>query len=284
MKKLILFLFLIVTAASAVQSQHLNIATYNIRYQNNGDSIRGNAWSKRCPVICGMARFHDFDIWGAQEVLYSQLNDLLKGLSEYSYVGVGRDDGKTQGEYAPVFYKKDKFTCLQSGHFWLSPVTDKPNKGWDAALPRICTWVRLQENGTSMIFWFFNLHFDHIGVIARKESAKLVLNKIKEMCADEPVILTGDFNVDQYDESYALLQTSGKLTDTYEIAKIRYAQTGTFNDFNPDQNSDSRIDHIFVSSDFDVVRYGILTDSYRDSTSIRLPSDHFPVKAEINFK
>lgn len=284
MKKIVFFLFLIAAAASTAQSQHLNIATYNIRYQNNGDSIKGNAWSKRCPVICEMVRFHDFDIWGAQEVLYSQLNDLLKGLGEYGYVGVGRDDGKTQGEYAPVFYKKDKFTCLQSGHFWLSPVTDKPNKGWDAALPRICTWLRMQENGTNRIFWFFNLHFDHIGVIARRESAKLVLSKIKEMCAEEPVILTGDFNVDQHDESYILIKTSGKLTDTYETAKIRYAQTGTFNDFNPNENSDSRIDHIFVSSGFDVIRYGILTDSYRDSTSIRLPSDHFPVKVEINLK
>jgi len=284
MKKFIFFLFLVVMAASTIQSQNLNIATYNIRYQNNEDSIRGNAWSKRCRVICEMVRFHDFDIWGAQEVLYSQLNDLLKSLSEYGFVGVGRDDGKTQGEYAPVFYKKDKFTCLKSGHFWLSPITDKPNKGWDAALPRICTWLRIQENGTKRIFWFFNLHFDHIGVIARRESAKLVLSKIKEMCADEPVILTGDFNVDQHDESYALIKTSGKLTDTYETAKIRYAQTGTFNDFNPNLYSDSRIDHIFVSSGFDVIRYGILTDSYRDSTSLRLPSDHFPVKAEIKLK
>jgi len=284
MKKIIFFLFLVATVASEVQSQTISVATYNLRYQNDDDSIKGNAWSKRCPVICGMVRFHDFDIWGAQEVLYSQLNDLQKGLNEYGYAGVGRDDGKTKGEYAPVFYKKDRFTCLQSGHFWLSPITDKPNKGWDAALPRICTWVRLQENGTNRIFWFFCLHFDHIGVTARRESAKLVLKKINELCADEPVILVGDFNVDQHDESYTLLQTSGKLTDTYETAKIRYALTGTFNDFNPDEHSDSRIDHIFISSGFDVIRYGILTDTYRDENGLRLPSDHFPVKVEIKWK
>jgi endonuclease/exonuclease/phosphatase family metal-dependent hydrolase len=284
MKKIVLLFFFVTAVNLAVQSQLMNIATYNIRNENKGDSIRGNAWSKRCPVICELVRFHDFDLWGAQEVLYSQLNDLLKGLDEYGYVGVGRDDGKTQGEYAPIFYKKDRFTCLHSGHFWLAPVTDKPNKGWDAALPRICTWIHLQETGTHRIFWFFNLHFDHIGVTARKESAKLVLSKINEMCGSEPVILVGDFNVDQHDESYALLQNSGILTDTFEAAKIRYALTGTFNNYNPDEQSDSRIDHIFVSSAFDVTRYGILTDSYRNGNSIRLPSDHFPVKVEVKWK
>jgi len=284
MKKTIFLLFFALAIVTTIQGQNLNIATYNIRYQNRGDSIQGNAWSKRCPVICEMIRFHDFDIWGAQEVLHSQLNDFQKSLSEYSFVGVGRDDGETQGEYAPIFYKNERFSNLKSGHFWLSPITDKPNKGWDAALPRICTWIRLQEKGTDRTFWVFNLHFDHIGLIARRESTKLILDKINEMCADEPVILMGDFNVDQRNESYTLVQTSSRLKDTYEITKIRYAQTGTFNDFNPNAHSDSRIDHIFVSSHFDVIRYGILTDSYRDSESIRLPSDHFPVKAEIKWR
>jgi len=281
MNKILFLVLWIVTVVTSVQSQHMNIATYNIRYENRGDSLQGNAWSKRCPVICELVRFHDFDLWGAQEVLNSQLNDLQKYLNEYSHVGVGREDGKTQGEYCSIFYKTNRFTCLQSGHFWLSPVTDKPNKAWDAALARICTWVRLKDTGSNRIFWFFNIHFDHVGVTARKESAKLVLSKINEMCGNEPVILVGDFNVDQRNESYTLIQNSGRLTDSYEVAKIRYAQTGTFNGFNPNQYSDSRIDHIFVSSGFDVVRYGILTDSYRDSISLRLPSDHFPVKAVV---
>ena len=284
MKKLVFLFLLVAIFVPSVQSQYLNVATYNLRNENQTDSLQGNAWSKRCPVVCELVRYHDFDLWGAQEVLHSQLMDLLKGLSEYNYVGAGRDDGKTRGEYSPVFYKKDRFTCLKSGHFWLSPITDKPNKGWDAAYLRICTWVRFQETGTNRIFWFFNLHLDNEGVIARKESVKLVLGKINEMCGTEPVILTGDFNVDQHDESYALVQTSGRLTDTFEKANIRYALAGTFNDYNPNDHSDSRIDHIFVSSEFDVIRYGILTDSYRDSTSIRLPSDHFPVKAEIKLK
>ena len=284
MKRTIFLAFLVAIIIQTVQSQDLNIATYNIRNENRGDSLQGNAWSKRLPVICELVRYHDFDVWGAQEVLHKQMIDVQKILNDYNHVGVGRDDGVTKGEYASIFYKKDRFTNLKSGHFWLSTDTEKPNKGWDAALPRICTWVRLQETGTNRTFWFFNLHFDHIGVEARRESAKLVLKKIIEMCGNEPVILVGDFNVDQRNESYALLQNSGRLFDSYEKTKIRYAQTGTFNGFNPNGNSDSRIDHIFVSSHFDVIRYGILTDSYRDETSIRLPSDHFPVKAVVRWR
>jgi len=284
MKKLVFFFLLVATAIPAVQSQYLNVATYNLRNENSGDYQQGNGWSKRCPVVCELVRYHDFDVWGAQEVLHSQLMDLLNNLNEYSYVGAGRDDGKTQGEYVPVFYKKDRFTCLKSGHFWLSPVTDKPNKGWDAAYLRICTWLQLQETGTNRIFWYFNIHLDNEGVVARDESVKLVLNKINEMCGSEPVILAGDFNVDQHDECFTQLKASDRLTDTFEAAKIRYALNGTFNDFSLNEFSDSRIDHIFVSSEFDVNRYGILTDSYRDSTSIRFPSDHFPVNVELKWK
>ena len=167
-----------------------------------------------------------------------------------------------KGEYAPVFYKKGRFTCLKPCNFWLSLVTDRPNKGWDAALLRICTWVRLQETVTDRIFSFFNLHLDHIGVTARKESVKLVLNKINEICGDEPVILTGDFNVDQHNESYILLKNSNQLADTYDLAKIRYAQSGTLNGYNINRHNDNRIDHIFVSSGFEVIRYGIFINRH----------------------
>jgi len=159
-----------------------------------------------------------------------------------------------------------------------------PNTGWDAAIPRTCNWVCLQEIDTKKIFWFFNLHFDYRGETARRESAKLVFDRIKTLCGNNPVILAGDFNVDQHDENYALFRNSDLFSDSYEIAKMRYAPTGTFNAFNPNRHSTSRIDHIFVSSDFDVLRYGVLTDNYRDSTSIRMPSDHFPVKVELKWK
>lgn len=305
MKKHVIFILIAICLFSTVDAQKLTIASYNIRNENQGDADKGNGWKQRCPVITQLIRFHNFDIFGSQEVLYGQLNDMLNQLSDYSYIGVGRNDGKNDGEFSPIFYKKDKFEIRKSGHFWLSEIGDKPNVGWDAALPRICTWGKFKLKGSKDSFWFFNLHMDHKGVKARVESSKLVIEKIKSMCGDEPVVLTGDFNVDQTSEGYKILCDSGILRDSYKIAEIRYALNGTANAFNPTLKTDSRIDHVFVSKGFRVLRYGVLTDSYRSETSdsaeeiksgnfpkeltlhqyeIRLPSDHYPVQVEVQFE
>ncbi len=295
-------LTIIYTTASA---QDLTVATYNVRNENKGDEKEGNGWKQRYPVIAGIVLFNDFDIFGTQEAFQGQLNDLTKALPGYAYTGVGRDDGKQAGEHSAIFYKTNRFKLLKRGDFWLSTVTDKPNKGWDAALPRICSWGYFQDIPSGKKFWFFNLHMDHVGVEARKESAKLVLKMIKDMTAkDEPVILTGDFNVDQHNESYTLLHDSGVLQDCYELAPIRYVNNGTFNQFDPNLKTDSRIDHIFINSSFSAQRYAVLTDSYRTATAesekeiksgnfpkevslhkyiARLPSDHFPVVVKMKF-
>ena len=303
-KLLILALFAAVTFCAA--AQELTVATYNIRNANRGDAERGNGWERRGPWVCRLIEFHGFDIFGSQEVLDGQLHDMLAQLPDYDYIGVGRDDGKTQGEYAPVFYKKERFRLLDEGHFWLSEITDRPNKGWDAALPRICTWGHFLDLQTKRRFWFFNLHMDHIGVQAREESAKLVVAKIREMCKPkEFVILTGDFNVDQNNHIYTTFVSSGILADSYETAGRRYAPNGTFNNFNPSLKTDSRIDHIFVTPSVRVHDYGVLTDTYRTETAAsgeeimsgafpkevslhsyeaRTPSDHFPVVVRLEFR
>ncbi|MDR0393607.1 MAG: endonuclease/exonuclease/phosphatase family protein [Tannerella sp.] len=304
MKK-IAFIFTILSICICfANAQDLIVGSYNIRYDNNSDKANGNGWEKRCPLIAQQILFNDFDIFGTQEVLHNQLNDLADQLPQYGYIGVGRDDGKTKGEYVPIFYKKDRFKLLKSGHFWLAENTEYPNKGWDAALPRICTWGEFKDLKRKKKVRFFNLHFDHIGVEARSKSAILILNKIKEMCGkDDAVILTGDFNVDQTNESYKLLAGSGILNDTYETAGMRYALNGTFNSFKSDGYTNSRIDHIFVSDKFKVDRYGILTDSYRTPVNdtkpntgdfpkevfsvkaeARMLSDHFPVKVTLYYK
>ncbi|MCW3786302.1 endonuclease/exonuclease/phosphatase family protein [Plebeiibacterium sediminum] len=297
----IIVLIIVLFTNCRQQAEQITVASFNVRYHNSEDSIEGNGWQQRCPVVCDLIRFNNFQVFGAQEVLHDQLQDMLAGLPGYDYVGVGRDDGKTEGEYAPIFYQKEKFKVSQSGHFWLSDITDKPNKGWDAALPRICTWASLSDKETGFEFYFFNLHMDHVGVEARKNSAKQVLNKITEMCSDKPVILTGDFNVDQNSPNYAILEGSSLLKDSYKAAKVCYALNGTFNGFKTNQKTDSRIDHVFVSPEFTVERYGILTDTYRTITAdskpqpndnfpkevsltkyeSRLPSDHFPVKVVL---
>lgn len=267
------------------------IATYNIRYANHGDSLNGNGWGQRLPVIAQLIRFYDFDIFGTQEGLHHQLQGLKDSLPGYAYTGVGRDDGKQAGEHSAIFYKVNKFHLLQKGDFWLSTITSIPNKGWDAALPRICSWGKFKVIATGFEFYLFNLHMDHIGVQARAESAKLILSKIASFPAQTAVILTGDFNVDQNNESYALINNSGKLKDSYEKAAVKYALNGSFNNFKADGKTDSRIDHIFVSPAFTVQRYGILTDTYRLKTeeasgifTARTPSDHFPVMAVLEFR
>lgn len=298
MKKLIYSILFVVCATCMLHAEPIVFATYNIRNANGGDSTNGNGWGQRYPYIASMVQFHGFDVFGTQEGKSWQLADLKQAMPGYDYIGVGRDDGKTEGEYSAIFYRTGKFEVLDHGDFWLSTITDRPNQGWDAVLPRICTWGKFRDKATGFTFLFFNLHMDHVGVQARAESSKLILKKIQEQTEKIPVILTGDFNVDQHNESYTLLNTSGLLRDSYEMAALRYAPNGTFNGFHPDRKTDSRIDHLFLTDNFKVLKYGILTDTYRSEVKesaekqqnanfpkevslqkyeARLPSDHFPV-------
>ena len=302
MRRFIYSFFLLFCALTLSAAEQMIVGTYNIRYANRGDSIDANGWGQRSPYIAQLVRFHGFDILGTQEGKYPQLQDLKRMMPGFDYIGVGRDDGKQGGEFSAIFYRTAKFEVLEHGDFWLSTETDHPNKGWDAALPRVCTWGKFRDRQTGFTFLFFNLHMDHVGVQARAESAKLILKKVKEFPERLPAILTGDFNVDQNNESYALLDQSGLMRDSYQIAEFRYAPNGTINSFKPDRKTDSRIDHLFLTKEFQVKRYGILTDSYRakaqekteqttnanfpkevtfEKYEARMPSDHFPVMIEV---
>lgn len=302
MKKWFFMMACLAVITSAAMAQQFTVGTYNMRNDNNNDdAAHGNGWKQRYPVIASLIRFHGFDIFGTQECMKHQLENIKDSLPGYAYIGVGRDDGKSEGEHSAIFYNATKFKLLEKGDFWMSTVTDKPNKGWDAVLPRICSWGKFKEIKTGFTFYFFNLHMDHVGVVARAESAKLVLAKVKAMAGNIPTILTGDFNVDQTSESYQLINSSGLMKDAYETAAIRYALNGTFNAFKTNSMTDSRIDHIFLTKQFKVQKYGILTDTYRskgedasktdsgnfpkevslDKYTAREPSDHFPVMAVV---
>ncbi len=301
MKRALVFLLMINFFALHSSAQTYRVATYNIRMDAKSDAEQGDGWQQRHPVLTKLIQFHDFDIFGCQEVLDNQLQDMTAALTEYGYTGVGRDDGKTAGEYSPIFYKKDKFKLIDSGTFWLSEDTKKPNKGWDAVLPRICSWGEFEDLHTGKKFMFFNTHFDHVGVKARAESAKLIMKKTQELGKGLPAILTGDFNVDQRNESYHLINDSDLMDDAYELAPLKYAFNGTFSGFKSNVATSSRIDHIFLTRQFKVLRYGILTDSYRvenldakafsapaapkelkvKESPARLPSDHYPVMAVV---
>ena len=299
MKRILFVVSLLLLTATQLSAQML-VGSYNIRYKNNGDSINGNVWAKRCQVICDQVNFMSPDIIGTQEVLCGQLQDMLSLLDGYDYIGAGRDDGKTAGEYAAIIYKTDRVRLLDQGNFWLSETPDRPGLGWDAACVRICTWGKFagQRSTNDEAFYFFNLHMDHVGVVARREAAKLVVSRIRQIAGDARVIVTGDFNVDQTDEIYTIFTRSGVLKDSYEAARVRFAENGSFSSFDPDLYTTSRIDHIFVSPDISVDAYGMLTDGYwapRDDAdpslkghdapqqisfskyTRRLPSDHYPV-------
>lgn len=276
-RKVALILFLLLNVSSAIaQAQDLVIATFNIRYDNPNDAP--NSWENRKLPVSQLIRFHSFDIFGIQEGMHHQVKDLESLLPNFAFVGKGRDDGKEKGEYSAIFYQKEKYKVEESATFWLASETDHPNKGWDAALPRVCTWARMIEIATGRSFYVFNTHFDHRGFEARNQSAALILDKIKTINSQNlSVFLMGDFNVDQSSDAYRLLKNAEGMKDTFDSADFVYANNGSTNAFDLTKSHDRIIDHIFVSKGLKVKKYGILTDTYQN----RFPSDHFPVMAVI---
>ena len=278
MKKIITTLLLILGIGWSY-GQQINVATFNIRMKNDGDV--GNLWKDRYTHLTDLIKFHEFEIFGVQEAFKEQLNDMSAKLPNFKYVGVGRDDGAEKGEHSSIFFDTRRFEVGKSGTFWLSPNdTKSPNKGWDAALPRICTWGIFKDKKSGKKFIFMNTHFDHVGIEARRESAKLILEKAKEFAKDLPLILTGDFNVDETNEAYFTLARSGVVQDTHELAEIVYEPNSTFNSFGKSIKEKGRIDHIFITKPFKVHKYGILTDTSMG----KFPSDHFPVYVELSWK
>lgn len=277
--KNLLFVALLLGLLNAVTAQTMNVATYNMRNDNNSeDAANGNGWEQRYPVITELIRFHDFDIFGTQECLYHQVQDISKELPDYDYYGIGRDDGKHAGERSEIFFKKDKFKMLGHGDFWLSQTPDKPSLGWDATCcNRICSWVYLQDKKSGKKFYVFNTHYDYQKDLARNESSKLILKEIKRITGTQPVIFMGDLNGGNETEWYQAIANSDILKDTYKEAKHPYTISGSFNGFGSNADSDDIIDHIFISKQFSVLKWGILTDTYHG----KYPSDHFPIMAKL---
>lgn len=290
-------------AISAI-AQELNVASVNVRFAAKGDYKRHNGWDQRKGYLCDMINHEAFDVFGAQEVKKEQLDDMCKRLPDYKYIGVARDDGKDKGEFCPVFYRKDKLKMLDGGTFWLSETPDKVSKGWDGMCRRVCSWGKFLRKSDKSTFYFLCIHLDHRGKVAKMEGAKLVVNWIKENCKGENVIVVGDFNANQKSKYYQVFSESGILKDTYDVAKYRFAPTGTFSAFNPERYTTERIDHIFVTNDIKVSRYGMLTYHYfRDmkgelkamdtaapteikgeNRDVKCISDHYPVQSWITLK
>jgi len=264
-------------------AQTYNVMTFNLRYHNNYDSLNG--WTYRKDKVCSEIKFFDVDILGTQENLKDMVDDLDKCLDGYEHVGVGRDDGKTKGEYSAIYIRKDKFSIMKNGTFWLSETPDVPgSKSWDAALTRICTWAKLKDKKTGKVFFVFNTHFDHIGKVARAESGHLIVRYIDSIAHNTPALLMGDLNTTPQEEAvHSILDPANKykLYNTIAISKEpHFGPTGSFNSFTNKETSEQPIDHIFVSKDFEVLKHANLSETWGG----RYSSDHFPVYARIILK
>jgi endonuclease/exonuclease/phosphatase family metal-dependent hydrolase len=277
MKNMMRFFLAIIfiTAAGSASAQLIHVMTYNIRYDNPGDSI--NQWGNRKQKVFQLLKKYNPDILGVQEALYHQLIDIQGGLNGYSWVGVGRDDGKQKGEYSAIFYKKDKFEVVQQNTFWLSETPDVPgSKNWDAAITRVATWAILRDLSTRTEFLVINTHFDHIGAEARAKSAALIKAKMGDML-EKPVILTGDLNCLRDEAAYPT------LIDPATIELMDPAPQdppGTFCSFKVNSIPCRAIDYILHTNQW-------LADSYRviqDNDGSYYPSDHLPVMVTLTLQ
>jgi len=270
-------------------AQSFNIATYNLRNENTHDV--GNLWKDRYPYIVDLIVYHNFEIFGTQEVLPGQLTDLKEALSEYNYYGEGRD-GNNQGEHTAIFYKTDNYTLIDKGDFWLSATPDIPSKSWDApCCNRICTWVKLKEKVSGKDLFIFNAHYDYEKDYARNQSSLLVLEKIKEIAGNMPAVFMGDLNGSANESWCKIINESGVLRDTYFDVKRPYANNASYNAFGKLDNLDATdsalieekqiIDHIYFSKHFKTEKWGLLTDTYNMG---KFPSDHFPVLVKASWK
>ncbi len=254
-------------------SSQIHLCTFNIRYANPND--KGNLWADRQFFVADLFQKRDFDIVGTQEALIGQLNDLEAMLPEYRWIGESRT-GDISGEHCAIFYKEDRFDLLGSGTFWLSEAPDTISKGWDAALPRICTWAHFSDKSSKEQFYVFNVHFDHVGQVARRESLRLLNEKAQEIAGTQLTLLIGDFNFDEDHANYLDFLADGTFEDAYDLASRRINEHyGTFNAFNPEVVPQGRIDHIFLTNAerINISTHHIVTDHYQK----KLPSDHYPV-------
>ncbi len=280
-----IILFLVKTLAG--QEEPFRIMTFNIRFANPGDGIHD--WDHRRPLVASIIQFYEVDLLGVQEAHRRQLDEMVTDMPEYEWFGVCRSDGSLNpvpdGEFSAILYRKDRFERLDGNTFWLSETPDHVSKGWDAALPRIVTWAKFKDKTSGKIFFHFNTHFDHIGGMARNESAKLLLRKVELIAGDKPVVITGDFNCSDADPPYSTLTNSSadyNVTDALSASKLpHFGPKATFaGNFMISGLNDHRIDFIFIRNQVEVLKHAILTDSWDGN----LASDHLPLLAEVEIK
>ncbi len=275
------YILILMTALSiySVKAQSLKIMTYNIRL--NLDSDGENSWMNRKDFFTSQIQFYEPDIFGVQEATPIQVTDIATGLSQYNYIGIGRE-GVGKGESSNIYYKKDRFKVVQESTFWLSETPNVISKGWDAACNRVCTYALFKDLKTNKIFWVFNTHLDHMGELARTNGIELILSKIKSVNTKKyTVIFMGDFNSEPTTDRIIALKKV--MDDCRTISQQKpFGPSGTFNGFKHNEPVTQLIDYVFMSKNnrFAVRKFAVLSDS----KDLKYPSDHLPVYVELIYK
>ena len=257
-------------------SQSLKTMTYNIRLNTTSDGV--NAWPNRKEKVFELIKKHSPDAFGVQEAVPEQMQDLAKALTDYAFVGVGREDGRDKGEYTAIFYKKSRLRVVVSSSFWLSETPDVPgSKSWDAAITRMVTWAQFEDKQSNQSFLMVTTHFDHMGKVARLQSAMVIKSWIKEKTTEKklPVILCGDFNFQPSEEPYGKLVASTEPT-LYD-ARPGEDKRGTFCGFEKGKMECPIIDYIFHTMEWRIESFEVL----QENDGIYYPSDHLPVVATV---
>jgi endonuclease/exonuclease/phosphatase family metal-dependent hydrolase len=263
------------TAATATLAE-LTVMTYNLKFASFNPP---NAWPQRRPIMNELIAKVAPDVFGTQEGLYSQLQDLAEDLPAFQWIGLGRDGG-SRGEFMAVFYRKARLEPLAFDHFWLSDTPEViGSKTWGPKLARMVTWVKFRDRETKVEFIFVNTHFDHQVQEAREKSARLVRERVAGFDAKLPVLLVGDFNAGAgQNKAYEILTGDKFFTDTWTSARERVNEyIGTMNEFKAVRKAGPRIDWILSRGDVAADRIEIVTYSREN----QFPSDHCPVVAKL---
>ncbi len=263
------------TASSEKPSDRLRVMSFNIRYGTAPDGA--NHWALRREFVAETIRSSRPHLLGVQEALSFQVDYLQAKLPGYQRLGVGRDGGEA-GEFSCIFVDTRRLSVTRSGTFWLSETPEVVGtKGWDAALPRICTWAVLHDRETNARFVHLNTHFDHRGKQARERSSHLITSRLDHF-PGLPVLLTGDLNAEEGSAAVQELKSKG-LRDSFRVLHPDRVPAGTFSGFSG-RMTGTKIDYVFVSEQWQV--HAAVID-HREVDG-RNPSDHYPVTAEISLK
>ncbi len=285
---ILVILILCVLPAYASQEKTLSLMTFNIRYGSANDGP--NHWSKRKEMVFDVIKEQNADVVGLQEALDFQIEEIITAVPAYKFLGVGRDDGETQGEYSAILYRPERLIVLASGTFWLSDTPTVPGSiTWGNACTRICTWGHFRDKSTGQCFYLYNMHLDHQSQPSREKAMDLVLQRIDQRPVQDPVFMTGDLNADENNptiktikaKTFAVQSQSTQTVhwiDSFRSIHPDATEVGTANGFKG-RRSGGKIDFVWCPDNLEVLDAAIL----HTHTDGRYPSDHFPVTATVRW-